>query len=155
MDVVNFILEKGDKWLQYATRINILKEIVYKRADESLFEEGAIDLLVRKTGGSIRDIFTSIILAARYADNVNQSTILKKDIELALTELTSQLRLPLNTSDYANLWKIHEDKQDIENNNLMLIYLRARVVLEYNGDNWCDLHPLITDFIEELKQDRN
>ena len=131
----------------YDAGINILKEIVYKRADRSLFEEGAIDLLVRKTGGSIRDIFNSIILAARYADNVNQSTILKKDIELALTELTSQLRLSLITSDYAKLWKIHQEKQDIEDNNLMLNYLRARVVLEYNGDHWCDVHPVVLDFI--------
>jgi hypothetical protein len=26
MDAINFILEKGDTWLQYATRLNILKE---------------------------------------------------------------------------------------------------------------------------------
>jgi len=133
----------------YDAGINILKEIVYKRADRSLFEEGAIDLLVRKTGGSIRDIFNCIVLAVRYAENVNQSTVLKKDIELALTELTSQLRLSLITSDYAKLWKIHEDKQDIDDNNLMLKYLRARVVLEYNGEHWFDVHPLVFDFIDE------
>ena len=33
MNTINFILEKGDTWLQYATRINILKEPKEKLSD--------------------------------------------------------------------------------------------------------------------------
>jgi energy-coupling factor transporter ATP-binding protein EcfA2 len=132
---------------------NTLKEIIKKRADESLFEEGALDLLISKTGGSIRDIFNCIVSAAYCAENapppIYQTTILKEDVELALIDLKTQLRLVLETKDYAKLWEIHRRKRNIENRELMLYYLRGRVVLEYNGDAWCDLHPLILDFIEE------
>jgi energy-coupling factor transporter ATP-binding protein EcfA2 len=130
---------------------NILKEIISKRANESLFEEGAIDLLVSKTGGSIRDIFNCIISAAHCARNAptNQTTVLKEDIELALTDLKTQLRIVLVTSDYAKLWEIHLNKQDIGEKELMLNYLRGRVVLEYNGESWCDVHPLVLDFVKE------
>jgi len=134
----------------YMDGINILKEIIYRRADESLFEAGAIDLLISKTGGTIRDVFNCIVLAARYARRgVNQLIILKEDIELALTELKSQLRTGLITSDYAKLWEIHLNKEDNKDENLMLNYLRRHFVLEYNGDGWCDVHPLILDFIKE------
>jgi len=139
----------------YIDGINILKEIIYRRADESLFETGAIDLLISKTGGTIRDVFTCLVLAARYARRgVNQSIILKEDIDLALTELKSQLRTGLYTSDYAKLWEIHLNKEDNKDENLMLNYLRRHLVLEYNGDGWCDVHPLILDFIKERLEAR-
>ena len=133
----------------YIDGINILKEIIYKRADESLFEDGATDLLIRKTGGTIRDVFTCIVLAARYARRGDQSIILKEDIELSLMELKTQLKTPLITGDYAKLWEIHLNKEDNEDKSLMLNYLRHHFVLEYNGYGWCDVHPLILDFIKE------
>jgi len=31
----------------------------------------------------------------------------------------------------------------------MLEFLEAHVVLEYNGERWHDLHPLIYDFLKD------
>ncbi|MCL2147001.1 MAG: hypothetical protein FWH52_04245 [Synergistaceae bacterium] len=54
---------------------------------------------------------------------------------------------------------ILEALSDIENDNVedgdtfFLEMMQALVVLEYNGNHWHDVHPLVSDFLKESVMD--
>jgi hypothetical protein len=133
----------------YTEGINKIKEIIYKRADESLFEDEAITLLIKKTGGILRDVFASINSAAFRAYKRDSNMVEQEDIERALIELKSNYRRTIIVDDYEILLRIYQTKEDIDNTDTMLEYLQSQVVLEYNGEHWFDVHPLVFDFIDE------
>jgi len=136
----------------YIDGINIIRDIIYARADRNLFEDEAITLLIKKTGGILRDVFKSINNAAFRAYTRNSNIIQIEDIERALLELQTDYRRTVAVGDYEKLLKIHQTKQDIyddDDGNKMLEYLHSQVVLEYNGELWFDVHPLILDFVDE------
>jgi len=139
--------------------VDAIKEIIGKRVDLNLFEDSGLDLLIEKTGGSLRDLFTCIRFAAKRAEyraekQRDVKKVGKEDIEKALISLKSDITRYIETGDYPALTKIHEDKTkaEIENRDKLVEYLTTHVVLEYNGKRWHDCHPLIWDFIEENTQ---
>jgi hypothetical protein len=134
--------------------IQAIKNIIGKRASLDLFEEGSLDLLIEKTGGSLRDVFSCIREAADRAEfraerNREVKIITKDDIKKVLLYLKSDITRRIVTGDYPALTEIHNNKMEIEDKEKMLKFLEAHVVLEYNGERWHDCHPLIWDFIEE------
>ena len=137
---------------EYIDGIKAIRTIIEKRASLELFAEGVIDLLIKKTGGSLRDLFMVIINAGKRARNRGVSTIEFEDSEWALSEMQSELTRMIDGRDYQYLINIIKspNKKLIENNEHLLKMLQALVVLEYhNGKRWQDVHPLVTDFLIE------
>ena len=127
-----------------------IKKIIEKRVSNlSLFEDGALDMLIEKTGGCLRDAFNIIIQASRYTERQSKGKVDVKDINQALKGEKSLLTRRITMGDYKALNEIHRKKVEIEKDNDMLRFLEAHVVLEYNGERWHDLHPLIYDFLKE------
>ena len=127
-----------------------IKKIIEKRAELELFEEEALDLIIEKTGGSLRDVFRCIMEAAKYANRGEKDKIGLEEVNMALDdEKYNYLSRRISMKDYPALNEIHRTKNEIENHNDMLRFLEAHVVLEYNGKRWQDLHPLIYDFMNE------
>jgi len=127
-----------------------MKAIIKKRAELNLFEENAIDLLIEKTGGSLRDVFNCIEQAAKYTDRRGKDKVSIEEVNMALNdEKYNYLSRRITVKDYPALNEIHRKKAEIENDRDMLRFLEAHVVLEYNGKRWHDLHPLIYDFLKE------
>jgi arsenate reductase-like glutaredoxin family protein len=133
----------------YNKGIDVIREIIFARAEKSLFDDKAITLLIQKTGGCLRDIFSRISTAAFRAYKRNSDIIETEDIERALLELQSDLRRTIIVDDYEKLLQIYKTKKDIDDTDKMLKYLQSQVVFEYNGDQWFDVHPLIFDFVDE------
>ena len=131
------------------TGYNTIKKIIEKRAGLNLFEEDAIDTLIEKTGGCLRDIFRVIVQALRYTERQSKDKVSIKEVNWALMEEKSSITRRIEMKDYPALNKIHQTKAEIEDKSKMLRFLEAHVVLEYNGTRWHDLHPLIYDFLKE------
>jgi len=133
------------------TGYEAIEKIIEKRAELNLFEEGTIDALIEKTGGSLRDVFKCIELALRYTDRKGMDKVSMEEVNMALNEEKSVLSRRIEKDDYKLLKKIHEAKTKtiIEDKSKMLGFLEAHVVLEYNGERWHDLHPLIYDFLKD------
>jgi len=132
--------------------IAIIKEIVKLRAELSLFDEAALDLLIKQTGGVLRDLFNCIITASRRANRRRATKIEHEDAIRALSELSSDLARRISQSDYpmlANIYKDQKYRQQIEEPGFLLNKMQAMVILEYNGKRWHYLHPLIAQFLEE------
>jgi len=132
--------------------IAIIKEIVKLRAELSLFDEAALDLLIKQTGGVLRDLFNCIITASRRANRRAATKIELEDAIRALSDLSTDLARLISQSDYPMLANVYNDqkyRQQIEDKEFLLNKMQAMVILEYNGKRWHYLHPLIAQFLEE------
>jgi len=129
---------------------NVLHNIIEKRANiKRLFTEPALNLLIEKTGGFLRDLFIVIAQAARLANRRESSKIEEQDAETALLLLQSELGRMFHVDHYPMLRMIYEGKKtDIHSRDEMLDLLDGRIIMEYNGVRWCDLYPLVEDLLK-------
>ena len=131
--------------------IGVIREIVKLRADLDLFDDGALDLLIRQTGGVLRDLFECIITAARRANRRGSDRIEMEDSTLALSglgeELSRQISIPDNDK-LVNIYNSTKYREQIEDLQFLLEKMQALVVLEYrNGKRWHNLHPMVAEFL--------
>ena len=130
-----------------------IRSIIRKRCDETLFDRGVEDYLIRKTGGSLRNLFNAISAAAARARRRRAETVSMEDAKLALQVLKSELSRLFDRSSVDLLIDIHEgNKKKIDDTETLLNMLLAGTVLEYNGVRWQNLHPLISEYLEENYQ---
>lgn len=130
--------------------IDIILDIIKKRADLALFETGVADTLIRYTGGSLRDLFHVINTSANRAKRRGSDTISMEDAERALEEVKTSLTRRIEEKDYRFLVNIYRgNRERIEDKEMLLNMLQASVVLEYNGKRWHNVHPLVIKFFRE------
>lgn len=136
--------------------VRVIREIVGKRAELTLFDDGVLDQMIKYTGGSLRDLFHVINLAAKRAERRDAETISKEDSQRALEEVKTSLTRRIEQKDYEFLMNIYRgNKELIEDKEMLLRMLQASVVLEYNGKRWHNVHPLVVQFLTEQKVGKN
>lgn len=134
----------------YQAGIDVIRQIVQKRADLSLFGSGVLEKLIQYTGGSLRDLFHAINSAAKRAERRKSESISVEDADRALEELKTSLTRRIEQKDYEFLLHIYRgNKELIEDKQMLLKMLQASVVLEYNGKRWHSVHPLVARFLDE------
>ena len=127
-----------------------IRSIVEKRVNLNLFEEDVLDLAIEKSGGSLRDLFKVILKGATRARRRRSQTVSMVDVQQALKHLKSDLTSRIESKDYVFLANIaNGNRKDIEDQKELLKMLQGGIVLEYNGDRWHNVHPLVTDFLRE------
>ncbi len=129
-----------------------IKHIVEKRMDLSLLDDFVLELIIKKTGGSIRDLFSIIVSSATRAIRRQAETISMEDVSIALEQLKTSLTRRIDSRHYEFLAKIYSDKkykEQISDKNMLWEMLQASVVLEYNSKRWHDVHPLVGEFLAE------
>jgi len=132
--------------------IDTIRSIIAKRADLSLFEADTLEFLISKTGGILRDLFHCITQAAYRAEYRQASIIGLEDAKSAAIRLRSSLTRRIESANYPllkNISKGGKYRSQIEDREMLLDMMQGLIVLEYNGDRWHDLHPLIEDFLKE------
>jgi hypothetical protein len=130
--------------------IEAIRKIVGLRANLQLMDQDALSVLIEKTGGSLRDLFRSIISSARRAKRRNSSKIEMQDANSALLKLSSELTRCISGQDYmmlANICGSKKHREWIKDPEFMLKQVQAMVVVEYNEPRWHDVHPLIAEFL--------
>lgn len=135
---------------RYEAGYKTIEEIVKKRADLDIFGEDALDLMIEKTGGSLRDLFGAIIAAATRARRRRSARIELEDAHRALEKLKTELKKTIDGKNYRFLADISRgNRERIEDKEMLLKMLQAGTVLEYNGKGWYNVHPLVNDFLIE------
>ncbi len=155
--------EPCDKGLQ------ALKEILDKRMDLSLIEKDALDLAIQKTGGVLRHLFDALTTAASTASQAvrrgirSREVIVEGDVRYGLDQLRSELvrrigvlGLPEEYRDvsvtveamYDRLRELNKRPRRLESDPVSLLLLQAHAVIEYNGQGWHRVHPLIAEHLE-------
>lgn len=118
----------------------LLREIIYKRADKDLFEsEAIVDLLIENSGGNPRDLLKLLLYALQESD---MERFTKPNMEKAIHNLANDYRKFLNTDDYKILYEIDHSKSVKKNSEQIRRLLYNLAILQYNN-YWWSSHPVI------------
>lgn len=148
--MLSIIKVRDRKRREFSNGIDTLKEIVRKRADIGLFSEEALHLMILKSGGAIRDLFQMIRDAAFEALVAGRTQISLEDAQTAYKKLKSEYeRLIRAEVDVEKLISIYEEPRPLTTDDTVMSLLLRGLVLEYNGERWCGLHPAVEDFLRE------
>jgi len=147
----------------YQEGIGVLKNIVTTRINQSLFANEAVLLkFIMITGGVIRDLFNIInraAIAALYEErgSINEDHYmtayysLKREYNNTIADYKDEEGNIFKASSFyeamAILAKDLEKKTD--NSDIMLLLRQNLCVLSYNGEGWCDVHPILKDELRE------
>lgn len=141
-----------------------LTRVLESRAESGLFAEHQIERLVVACGGSIRDLFSMVSLAALNAQVDNRTLIEGGDVETAINEMrgTYLSKLGDNPGDPDHLpfaakadrlKMIYEQQPEAKVPDVVLYsLLRSRSVLQFNGQVWYGVHPLVVDILKQQKK---
>jgi hypothetical protein len=119
--------------------------------DKVFFHPTLVEKLVLNSGGSLRDLMRLIQEACLEAmgDKIDEAAADK-----AIVNVRAKLTRPMPQTYFAELAKIHQGKQT-DNTADQRSILFYRYALEYNGDRWVDVHPLIYDMPEFQRELRS
>lgn len=126
-----------------------IRDIVKKRIDLSLFQAEVLNDMIAKTGGSLRDLFKVIADAGTRARRRASKIIEREDADYAFTRIKSDITRRLDGDYYDFLVKVANEHEKITEKKKLLEMLQAGAVLEYNGERWHDVHPLVKEFLRE------
>lgn len=119
-----------------------IRELLDKRVDvERVFEpaEACVREIARLSGGRLRDVFHVARLACELAD---PDPVTPPHIESAARKLRGERLTLVRPDDWPRLAEIHRDKQ-VANDPTDTHLLLHGIVLNYDGDPWWDVHPLV------------
>lgn len=150
---------------QRAGGFETVKKILHHRVDPSAITEKAVDLLIEKTGGVLQHAFEVLQTAATM--NTSSIPLTEEQIRYGLqrkqNEFWSEINLPdplpkgldnveqlyERLAEYAKKQAMGEKVHpvgDVVNQAL----LKSAALVEYNGERWLGVHPLVVDNLKEL-----
>ena len=143
--------------------IDAIHQIVAKRMDTTLFEsDAALRSLILNSGGVLRDLFEMIEVAANSADYGKSAKITSKHIEYALQRLKTKYHDMITVTDekssglttdklYVKLVEIAESSlKKFPLDEILLLLLSCLAVVEYNGEQWFDVHPAVKSLLKDM-----
>lgn len=140
--------------------IQALRGMVDKRMNINALMENPddIDEAIRLSGGNIRDLFRFIIDAADLSDMRGSDKITSADLQKTYKEALTTFRRKLVRSYLRYLSDVMDDKEKNDviridhHDDTLLAMFDAGMLIEYNGDRWCDLNPLVRKIMEERRK---
>jgi len=145
--------------------LQTMRHLAAARMDLSLFEDVALlDKMIFDTGGCFRDFFNLIKEAAENAMDDNRPRINLRDYELARQSLKREYKASIADYQpdgrkekitveqfYGELAKIasNPNKAIPDETDIAMILRQNLMVLGYNGEGWCDVHPIVRDILVE------
>lgn len=144
--------------------ITTINTVIERRVELTLFEKDVIRLLIDNCGGVFRDLFEMIEIAANAADFCKRQTISKENAEYAFERLKAKYRGMITvfneqkggiTTDdlYAKLVEVC--KSTTKSHPLdekMMLLLSCLAVVEYNGEQWFDVHPAVKSLLQDMQK---
>ena len=139
----------------------ILRQIIFQRLDESanLITPGALDYLIKYSGGVLRDLLFLLREAAIGARVKNHAGIDIDDAREAARFLRDEYANRLSPRTYGEAQVTLTDIDQILGNfadwpkrtadrpEAFKMLLQSLCILEYNGDRWFDLHPAVREYL--------
>lgn len=126
--------------------VDKLMDVIDARVDEEKVFAGekkdrreCIRRIVLVSGGSLRDMMHILTYAGEEAWD---RPITRDHVETAIHKVRNELMSNLSSEDVKILIKIHKDKR-ADRTSEVGRQLHYRWALEYNGEKWADIHPLI------------
>lgn len=147
----------------YETGIDALRQMVYKRMDKDLFASPYIlTYFINMSGGIIRDLFNMISDAAYYDKEMEHPVITEDGFTYAFQQLKKEYdntiadymdadgKVTHKADEYykALVELVNNPKKAIDNSEIAMHLRQNLCVLSYNGEGWCDVHPVMKKILE-------
>lgn len=142
------------------TGIAVLQSMVYQRSEHAreIFTDAALRELAIASGGDIRDFFmlVSSVLVKAGSQLVAGFPVDDKLVSQAKEKLRRNL-LPIDDVSARWLYRVSTTKQvelgeQDDLSDLALLFDLHLIIHYQNGDDWYDIHPLISDYVAERKK---
>ena len=146
----------------------MITEILDQRVDlAQCIDTDALELAIAKTGGVLRHLFTVLQQATTAASQsaVQSERIAKAHVRYGLNRLKGDLLrrigvmgLPedfegITTAQlYERLDELTGQPQRVTSDRINLLLLQAHALIEYNGDQWHRVHPLVAEHVEATRR---
>ncbi len=125
-----------------------LRRFVHVRINPTLVDSLALEEAISNCGGVFREMARIMRTAIGRARRRRAAKVETIDIEWATTEIRNEYRRILDKEDLDLLKKVHQQNR-LESDDRLRPLLQLLAVLEYrNGENWCDIHPVLRRLIE-------
>jgi hypothetical protein len=140
-----------------------IRSLLEARIHPALFDHGSQDYLITASGGNLRDLFGIVLTAADRADEQGSDKIQMVHAKFAVRDLRTRYERKLGDSYYELQAGVQQPSYEEKATCLVNLYkgkaeaqvpspalyalLRARAVLEFNGERWFGVHPLVVDIL--------
>jgi len=126
-----------------------LRRFVHLRMDANLIDPPALEDAITYSGGVFREMARIMRTAIGRARRRKAGKVEGSDVEAATTEIRNEYRRILDKEDLEILQKVNENNR-LEYNDRLTPLLQLLALLEYrNGENWCDVHPVLRKVLSE------
>lgn len=125
--------------------MELLRQVVAKRMDSSnLFSQlEVLDVLIRLSGGVLRDLFRLILFAADYAPE--DGKIEWSHVERAKRKLIREYDLLIHEDDLELLKRILDDPHPPASSRLARLMYNRLALPYFNGEHWIAVHPAVQE----------
>lgn len=151
--------------------IRVIRKILAQRIhdlDQTL-EPAAVKLAIEKTGGVLRHLFDALTTATMTAEYTKAADsdglpITEAHVRYGLDDLKKGLLNRISaaflseefgdiTTDqlFERLYDFRDAKR-AESDPINLVLLQAHALIEYNGEGWHRVHPLVDEYLDERKR---
>lgn len=142
----------------------VLTELVRKRVPDSAMPQDALDHLIDRTGGVLRDIFlaiqTAITFRAVKASGIVGLDDIKAALDRMVSEMGNQIAYPPEEgkdpeplrAKLREIAALQREKKTVptQPDQDVQYLLMSGALLEYNGTSWLGVHPLALSYLESL-----
>lgn len=132
------------------SNVQFFKKFVYKRAEEHFFDNEALEYMICKSGGILRDLFAILVDASLNAmiEHPEVEQILHEDAKNACIKLRNEYVKSIETKiQYDRLLDIYHKNNSFED-GILLRLLQANLVIEYGESKEYLVHPLVVDYMK-------
>ena len=141
-----------------------LRAIIRKRVESTVLPDDAMELLIERTGGVLRDIFDAIQSCAQFLPVQKSRVMDRASLQAALDRMVVTMGLqigyppeekkspkPLQVRLAAIAKEQSQGREVTTEPDPDLQYLlMSGALIEYNGDRWLGVHPLAKEYLKEL-----
>lgn len=148
----SMIKVNNSDYTRYEPGIAVMKQIVERRMNLDLIEADALDYFVIKSGGAIRDLFYMLSEAAldELGLDDRQPKITYELAKNVVVRLKSEYERNITSEEqYKKLIEIYKEPHLTNTDAELSKLLQTLSVIEYNGERWCGVHPVLVDFLKE------
>jgi len=142
-----------------------VREIVRRRIPETILTEAALKLLIEKTGGVLQHVFEVLHTAASMSDAVEplSEANIRYGLQRKRREFFSEITIPYGgvpgeevkvqnlydrLVEYARV-QLDGGKNPPRSDAVNQLLLKCCALVEYNGEGWFGVHPLVIDNLRE------
>ncbi|MCL2362030.1 MAG: hypothetical protein FWC73_09490 [Defluviitaleaceae bacterium] len=133
----------------YSDGIKTIESLLLKRVDATFFEDDVLTTIITKAGGNLRDTFYLVSQCAFEAYMRERTTVDMDSVNFTLRKFTFDTFMSVPSTSYARAKKIYEGDHTVTQEKELEDLLYTGAALEYNGERWVDLAPLVREYVDK------